>query len=286
MPYKEIREDYSLQKNKMSIDGTRSYIHTSSSNCTIENLPIVGESFSVVYPLCVLNSIRALPYHFEADGASDWKYVCSYSTTPNSAYQGDSEFETRYTGGGSIESIKLDNGGSAWYWKTSSGESTASGGKILDQSVYRRTTKGTYSVVVTLPEFGSDFYPGIKSWSTYWSSGILAAIGKLNKTEFAGGGGTTWNVGQVLFSSFDSSPTIDGNGVKVWIVNLNFTYMFSNVNNNQWQYLLNDKASGGNYYQIPVFGTKTPDKFPPDGNPSGEYLYDYADFTSTLNINS
>ena len=293
--YRQLISGYNLTKTTSGIEGTKVYIESDPSDCTIANLPELGDPFNVQYSNCLLRSIQEVTYHQDHSVAgadkNRYKYVLSYSTEPDERWLDELQFTTTYSGGTTAISLDLKNKASQWHWLKDIRD-TSYGSQILKRQVYIIEAKGTYTYTLQVPQVETDTY---YSWGTFLTGdggpdseyGIINSIGKINSVEVAisptSGETKTFQKGQVLFTSFDCKAGVSSTGRHIWNVNLNFAYRVVNLDaDNQnveypWLYLINDQAeSGDNQYQVPVHNT-----------PGGAYaddlfLYNFADFNSSL----
>jgi len=296
MAYKELRSDYSLTQSNTGMEGTKAFINAVADACTQEDLPALNDPFSVAYPALKLRNIKAVPYNVNDSGTTEYKYLCTYGSTPDPDYWEENYYSARYTGGTSIISLDLDKDGSEWKWIPTIGDTEATSA-ILKRQVYFQEIRGTYSVTLTVPqETNEEYYPGYVSYGYFLTGGdsdtygIFNSLGKINSQDVKISPIETtyeFQSGQLLFTSFDASTTVDRYGLQVWLVTINYSYRVVNLivgdttNYNvpyPWIYLINDKASSGEFpYQIPVKATPS-GSFPQDG----VYLYDFSDFGTSL----
>ena len=296
--YTELVADHSLTETEMATSGTKSFIQVAKRNdCTVDTLPELNDPYDAEHPACKMYSITEAPYyqnHASKDKDKNiFKHVAQYSTEPNPDFVDDNDFLNTFTGGGKIESISFKNNSKgSWLWlkKASDGVGAATE-TISDQSIYRRTTAGSFSKTVTIPETENQkAYPGRLDWNTYLTgggtteTGLFNSVNKINATEYLG----IFKIGQVLFSTFSTKRTTDKNGLVIQLVTLNFDYLVLDVGGvknveHSWQYILNDKAQvsdNDNVYQLPV---QKIDPAPLKNIPNDVYSYNYNDFTITLN---
>ena len=281
--YKELSSDYRLVRENNRSTGTRTVIDvdTEPEECAMD-LPVVGTSyFNATNQGCLCHSVTKLPY----GKPKIFKYVAQYSTDP---LPENTEYGTRYTGAAKIESIKLASTEKGWWWKRF-GETTTNQ-SITNQSIFRMSVHGTYSEQVIVPDQREDiWYPGLSAFDEYRAIdgtpnyGLYYSEGRLNKETYAG-----FKPGQLLFTTFDTKPSRDKNGVKIWIITLNFSYIKLDIGATEegkdvphsWQYLLNDAAKEGeDKYQAPIKVKDLTDK--PFGT-DDTYTYNYAIFEDSL----
>jgi len=300
MPYKEIRADYSVTSTDTTMEGIRSFIEVENTeSCTQEDIPALGDPFSVLYPKLIIRNIKEVPYHQNHSSVSSdknmYKYVCSYSDAPVTENYDENYMATKFTGGTNVISLDLGPSGSEWFWAAETGDTEASGA-ILKRQVYFMEAKGTWSITYTIPQV--EDLENI-SWAEFLTGGgdinygILNSIGKINLLEVPitpapSGETVTFKKGQLLFTNFDAVPGILNPGLHVWFVTMNFAYRVVNLSEDEeysnidypWQYLINDKYEVGQWqYQLPV---KLDAVIPP--LPANDtYLYNFIDFNTSLN---
>ena len=289
--YSDLRSDRRFTEGESETTGVKVFFEADTANaCTQTKIPEVGDAYDTEHPGLKIVVLEKFAYGYNHDTGKDkYKWACQYSTAPNLDLE--NQYATRFSGGAQIESIKLSNK-SNWGW-AKHGSSTVTDA-INNQSIYKVTTKGSYSRLVTVPDkTNSEHYPGVSNFETYMGAasttkGIIPSLGKVNLQEFV----DVFAFGQCLFQSFDDEFTRDKDGIDIHRITLNFTYVFLNIMDestpgniipniaNSQQYIFNDLAKENEQkYQKPVKVNPIPSK-----KINGVYLYDYIDFNVSLDI--
>jgi len=306
MPYKELRSEYSLTSTVNGFEGNKTFIDHpvgGQGGCVVASLPVIGDAFDLDHETCTVKTITKTAYSYNHATTEDgYKYVCTYSTEPDPNRYADQWYNTRYTGGGQEITYNIKKEGSEWAWVEEIGN-TVRNGIVGSNSLSVKVMTGTYTTTVILPNKVDAARVGDTrtTWGNFLTGngsttyGINNSLGKINTEEMKispieSDASSKWKSGTLMFHSYDAYPIIDEWGLPSWVCNLNFNYKIIDLsyggavtNKNvdySWLYALNTQSKPDKFqWQIPA--RKDPDgTFPEDG----VYVYNFADFLTTLDI--